>query len=107
MFQYKRNVLKPFFRTPSQIMSLNLRTGVSSLISEIEEQMQGAIPDCFIVSVGGGGLICGVIEGLIKNNWINHNIKVIAVETEGCDCFNKSTKEKTLITLDKISRYYY
>jgi L-serine/L-threonine ammonia-lyase len=57
------------------------------------------------VSVGGGGLICGLIEGLIKNNWINHDIKIVAVETEGCDCFNKSAKEKKLVTLEKITRY--
>ena len=62
------------------------------------------MPDCIIVSVGGGGLICGVIEGLIKNGWINKNIKVIAVETVGCDCFNKSTKERKLVTLENISR---
>ena len=80
------------------------RTGASSLIDEINEQLNSQIPDCIIVSVGGGGLICGVIEGLIKNGWINKNIKVIAVETVGCDCFNKSTKERKLVTLENITR---
>ena len=64
------------------------------------------MPDAIIVSVGGGGLICGVIEGLIRNDWIDKEIKVIAVETQGCDCFNKSTKEKKLVTLENITRYF-
>ena len=76
------------------------------MVDEIREQLNDKIPDCIIVSVGGGGLICGVIEGLINNGWIEKSIKVIAVETQGCDCFNKSTKEKKLVTLDEITRLY-
>lgn len=62
------------------------------------------VPDLIIVSVGGGGLICGIIEGLIKHNWIDSDIKIIAVETEGSNCFNESTKTKQLVTLENITR---
>jgi L-serine/L-threonine ammonia-lyase len=50
----------------------------------IDEVAAGARkPDAVVVSVGGGGLLCGVIEGLRRNGW--HTVPVVAVETEGAD----------------------
>lgn len=78
--------------------------GNSSLIEEIKSQLEGSIPDCIICSVGGGGLILGLIEGLIQNDWINKDIKLIAVETEGANCFNQSINAGQLVTLNNITR---
>lgn len=40
-------------------------------------------PDAVLLSVGGGGLMCGVIEGLRRNDWAD--VPVLAVETAGAD----------------------
>lgn len=85
-------------------LELKHRIGHSSIIDEIKEQMNGVLPDCIIASVGGGGLVLGLIEGLIRHNWMQKNIKIIAVETEGADCFNKSVKENRIVNLESISR---
>ena len=62
-------------------------------------------PDCVIASVGGGGLLCGVIEGLIRHKFIDKDIQVIAVETNGANCFNESIKQNKLVTLNEITRF--
>ena len=57
--------------------------------------------DCVVVSVGGGGLLCGVIEGLRRNRmW---QIPVIAVETLGADCLTQSVAVGKLLTLPAIT----
>jgi hypothetical protein len=81
------------------------RAGHSSIIDETKQQLNGLVPDCVIISVGGGGLACGIVEGLVKHNWLTDNLKVILVETEGADCFNKSVKANQLVTLDSITRF--
>jgi L-serine/L-threonine ammonia-lyase len=81
--------------------------GNASLIDEISEQMSGEVPDCIIASVGGGGLVLGLIEGMIRNGWMSKGVKIIAVETEGADCFNKSVTSNKLVTLDSITRFSY
>jgi len=73
--------------------------GHSTIVDEMVQQCQRR-PDAIILSVGGGGLLCGVVEGLQRNNW--HDVKIIAVETEGADSFSSSVKTGRLITLDRI-----
>lgn len=53
--------------------------GHASMIDEAARQ--GPKPDAVVVSVGGGGLFCGVVEGLRRNGW--NDVRVVAVETEG------------------------
>lgn len=72
--------------------------GHSSMIDEIVETITP--PDLIILSVGGGGLLCGVLHGLHKNNL--KDLPVVAVETEGTASFFASHKAGRLITLDKI-----
>jgi L-serine/L-threonine ammonia-lyase len=55
--------------------------GHASMIDEVMHT--GLVPDAVIVSVGGGGLLCGVIEGLRRNGW--GTVPVLAVETIGAD----------------------
>ncbi|XP_074641592.1 serine dehydratase-like [Tubulanus polymorphus] len=59
--------------------------GHASMIHEVAEQMDH-IPDVVIVSVGGGGLMCGVIQGMWNVGW--NKVPVIAMETKGANCLN-------------------
>lgn len=53
--------------------------GHASLIDEVFAA--GLRPDAVVLSVGGGGLLAGMVEGLQRNG--GHDIPVFAVETEG------------------------
>ena len=50
----------------------------------------GVKPDVVVLSVGGSGLLSGVVEGLHRNGWID--VPVIAVETEGADSLAQSVR---------------
>ena len=75
-----------------------LWTGHSTLVDEIDEQLEskaGAI----VVSVGGGGLLCGVLEGCSRRSLTT---KVVCSETDGASCFKQSWDAKEPITLPGI-----
>ncbi|MDA0710323.1 MAG: pyridoxal-phosphate dependent enzyme [bacterium] len=72
--------------------------GHASVIDEIREA--GVIPDAVVLSVGGGGLLCGVVEGLRRNNW--HGVGVLAVETEGADSLSVASRANEHIGIDRI-----
>jgi len=60
-----------------------------------------------IVSVGGGGLLCGVLEGLQRHYDKNNNnsqptTQVIAAETVGASSFAQALQQKKLVRLDSI-----
>lgn len=76
-----------------------LWAGHSSIIDECAAEMEA--PDKVVVAVGGGGLLCGVFEGLIRNNW--ENVKVVTAETEGAASFARSYNTGKLIELEAIS----
>ena len=73
--------------------------GHSTMIDEVS--VTGFKPDLIILSVGGGGLLAGVIKGLINNNW--EDIPIMAVETYGAASFNKSLKNGKTVELEKIT----
>lgn len=58
--------------------------GHASMIDEVVED--GVRPDAVILSVGGGGLLAGVDEGLRRNGL--NNVPVYAVETQGMSSYN-------------------
>jgi L-serine ammonia-lyase (EC 4.3.1.17) len=58
--------------------------GHASMIDEVVED--GVRPDAVILSVGGGGLLAGVDEGLRRNGL--DNVPVYAVETQGMSSYN-------------------
>lgn len=58
-------------------------------------------PDAVIVAVGGGGLACGVLQGMHQVGW--GQVPLIAVETMGADAFFQSVQAKKRITLEKIT----
>jgi L-serine/L-threonine ammonia-lyase len=61
----------------------------------------GIKPDAVVLSVGGGGLLCGVLEGMWRNGW--SDVPVLAVETEGADCYARSVAEGKPVELATIS----
>ncbi len=58
-------------------------------------------PDAVVVSVGGGGLLCGIVEGLQRNDW--RDVPVIAVETEGADSFARAVAAGYPVELPAIT----
>lgn len=73
--------------------------GHASMIDEVAAE--GVKPDAVVLSVGGGGLLCGVVEGLRRNGW--DEVPVVAVETIGADSFAASLKAHERIELPAIS----
>jgi L-serine/L-threonine ammonia-lyase len=75
-----------------------LWTGHSTVIDEIYQELDDA-PSTIIVSVGGGGLLCGVLEGLDR---LNAKCNVIAAETDGASSFAQAWNSGELVTLAGI-----
>lgn len=73
-------------------------SGHATLVEEVA--VIGYKPGAVVLSVGGGGLLCGVLEGLHRVGWTD--VTVIAVETKGADSFAQSVAEGHLVTLERI-----
>ncbi len=73
--------------------------GHSTIMDEVLQEIDP--PDAIVLSVGGGGLLCGVLQGLQRHNL--SATQVIAVETEGTASLSASLKAGELVTLDKIT----
>ncbi len=74
--------------------------GHSTMIDEIIQQLHGRTLDVIVVSVGGGGLLCGLLKGLHKHN-LQH-VPVVTMETVGAMSFNICVKSGKHIGLDKV-----
>lgn len=61
----------------------------------------GPKPDAVVLAVGGGGLLCGVLEGMARNGW--SDVPVVAAETEGADCYVRSLKVGRPVELPAIT----
>ncbi|AWB07198.1 serine dehydratase (plasmid) [Azospirillum humicireducens] len=75
-----------------------LWTGHATLVDEL--RAQGGKPDAIVLSVGGGGLLCGVAEGLDRNGW--SDVPIVAVETQGADSFARAVAAGRPVTLPSI-----
>lgn len=73
--------------------------GHATMIDEIVEA--GLAPDTVVCSVGGGGLMCGVMAGLQRNAL--ESTRVLAVETEGADCLYRSRLAGRNVALPAIT----
>ncbi|WP_375743610.1 pyridoxal-phosphate dependent enzyme [Corallococcus interemptor] len=72
--------------------------GHSTMVDEMAAA--GPKPDAVVLAVGGGGLLCGVLEGMARNGW--GDVPVVAVETRGADCYARSVAQGRPIELPAI-----
>jgi L-serine/L-threonine ammonia-lyase len=73
--------------------------GHAGMMDEIARS--GLKPDLVVLSVGGGGLLCGVVEGLERNGW--HDTPVAAVETLGADSYAQALQAGRPVKLPAIT----
>ncbi len=73
--------------------------GHATLIDEIVQS--GLRPDAIVAAVGGGGLACGLLEGMQHHGWTD--VPLIAVETQGADALYQSLLAHQMVTLDTIT----
>lgn len=75
--------------------------GNATIMQEIAAQL-GEKPDVVVCSVGGGGLLNGIMQVIDDKGWSN-DVQVLAMETDGADSLNQSLKAGQLITLPRIT----
>ncbi|KAH0542215.1 hypothetical protein FGG08_003337 [Glutinoglossum americanum] len=79
--------------------------GNATVLSEIIEQMEdlgAGVPDVLTCSVGGGGLLNGLVHGLSAVDPACRPT-ILAVETRGADSMHQSLVAESLITLPGIT----
>ena len=73
--------------------------GHASMIDEVANSR--IKPEAVVLSVGGGGLFCGAIEGLRRQGW--EDVPVFAVETVGADSLAQSLAAGGRVELPAIT----
>jgi L-serine/L-threonine ammonia-lyase len=73
--------------------------GHSTLIDEVAAA--AVKPDAVVLSVGGGGLLCGVLQGMHRHGW--GDVPLIAVETVGADSYFQSIRAGRRVELPQIT----
>lgn len=73
-------------------------SGHATIIDEVARS--GRKPGAVVLSVGGGGLLSGVVEGLHRNGW--NDVPVLAVETEGAASFHEGQRAGRPVELNAI-----
>ncbi|KAK2507861.1 hypothetical protein MC885_001353 [Smutsia gigantea] len=74
--------------------------GHTSIVKELQEMLSEK-PGAIALSVGGGGLLCGVVQGLQEVGW--GDVPVIAMETMGAHSFHVSTIAGKLVSLPRTT----
>ncbi|XP_070131548.1 L-serine dehydratase/L-threonine deaminase isoform X3 [Equus caballus] len=74
--------------------------GHRSIVRELKETLSTK-PGAIALSVGGGGLLCGVVQGLQEVGW--GDVPVIAMETLGAHSFHAATTAGKLVSLPQIT----
>lgn len=77
----------------------DLWDGHASIIQECSQQ--GPRPDAVVVSVGGGGLMCGVLQGMHAVGW--GQVPLLAVETEGAASLKAAVDHGGPVAIDSIN----
>ncbi|MEJ5063641.1 pyridoxal-phosphate dependent enzyme [Erwinia sp. MYb375] len=72
--------------------------GHATMIDEVAQS--GMKPDAVLLSVGGGGLLAGVVAGLQRNGW--QDVPVLAVETTGAASFHAAQAAGHSVELAEI-----
>lgn len=73
--------------------------GHATLIEEVART--GLKPDAIVLSVGGGGLLAGVSEGLERHDW--GQVPIVAVETAGAASFRAALAAGQPVSLEQIT----
>ena len=73
--------------------------GNATIIAEV--QAAGVQPACVVVSVGGGGLLCGVLQGMEQAGWTD--TRVLAVETRGAASFSAAMEAGNPVEIPGIT----
>jgi len=73
--------------------------GHATMIDEVVEA--GLRPDAIVLSVGGGGLLSGVDEGLLRNGL--DNVPIFTVETTGMASYKAALEAGKPVTLSTLS----
>jgi L-serine/L-threonine ammonia-lyase len=66
-----------------------------------EEEIYQMKPDVIVTVCGGGGLLCGLLQGLHEIGW--QDVPVVVSETIGAHSYAEAIKEGKLITLPEIT----
>lgn len=74
--------------------------GNATVMDEIAAQLNYEQPDLVVCSIGGGGLMNGVMQSLDDHRW---DTSMLAVETAGADSLNYALKRGWPAKLDKIT----
>nr|KAF6282777.1 serine dehydratase [Myotis myotis] len=87
-------------------MALSKVAGTSVYIKIDSAQPSGSfkirgIGHLIALSVGGGGLLCGVVQGLQEVGW--GDVPIIAMETKGAHSFHVATSVGKLVPLDQVT----
>jgi L-serine/L-threonine ammonia-lyase len=73
--------------------------GHASLVDDVFRA--GLKPDAVVLSVGGGGLLCGIAQGLRRNGW--DDVPILAVETDGAASYHAAMKAGHPVELKQIT----
>jgi len=76
-----------------------LWTGHATMIDEVAAT--GNKPDAVLLSIGGGGLLAGVMEGLARNGW--GDVSVLAAETQGAASLHAAMQAGQPTAIDKVT----
>lgn len=74
--------------------------GHSTIVNEMHEQMKGVVPDLIVLSIGGGGLFSGLMQGMYRYDW--KSVPILAMETDGTASFKACIDSGKWIAIDKI-----
>lgn len=74
--------------------------GNASLVHELKAVLEAA-PGVVVLSVGGGGLLAGVAQGLTEVGW--QQVPIVAMETRGAHSFHEAVRAGRLVTLPDIT----
>jgi L-serine/L-threonine ammonia-lyase len=75
-------------------------TGHTTIVKEISQQLTTP-PSAILCTVGGGGLMCGILEGLHSVGW--QSVQLIAIETEGAAKLYPAVQKGELVTIPAIT----
>ncbi|SFX18826.1 pyridoxal-phosphate dependent enzyme [Janthinobacterium sp. TB1-E2] len=73
--------------------------GHAGMIDEVASA--GLKPDAVVLSVGGGGLLAGVAEGLQRNGW--DDVAIVAVETQGAASLSAAVAAREHVALPAVN----